>query len=62
MIETIQPFLQDIATKLLPNGETIYSCIPKRGVKVMSTGYQKTEDEAIEFFYNELVKKGLING
>lgn len=56
----IDSYLQEIATKSLPDGGVIYSCIPKLGTKVMSTGYQKTENEARESFYNELVKKGYI--
>lgn len=62
MSESIQPYLKEIATKLLPNGDSIYSCIPKAGIKVFPTGYQKTDSEAIEAFYNELIKKGYING
>ena len=61
MIDSIQPYLKEIATKELPNGDLIYSCIPKTGIRVLPTGYQKTEQEAIEAFYNELVKKGYIN-
>lgn len=48
--------IQTIATKKLDNGELIYSCIPKRGVKMMPLGYFKTEQDAIDAFLNELVK------
>lgn len=61
MTEKIQPFLQEIVTKEISNGDTIYSCLPKRGIRIMSTGYERTEREAIEAFFNELVKKGYID-
>lgn len=56
MRDKIDPFLNEIVTKSLDNGSVIYSCTPVKGVKVIPTGYFKTEDEAIEAFYNELVK------
>jgi hypothetical protein len=62
MIDSIQPYLKEIAIKTLDNGDNIYSCIPKDGIKVLPTGYQKTEQQAIEAFYTELIKKGHING
>lgn len=62
MIDLIQPYLKEIAIKTLDNGDEIYSCIPKDGIKVMPLGYFKTEQQAIEAFYIELIKKGYING
>lgn len=62
MKEKIQPFLQEIVSKRTDNDEIIYSCLPKNGVRVLPTGYFKTREEAIEAFYNELVKTGKING
>lgn len=61
MLEKIQPYLQEIITKSLPEGGLIYYCLPKRGVKVSPLGYWKTEFESIEAFYNELIKRGIIN-
>jgi len=66
-LQQIQPFLKEIATKEEPQVYTdqvpglIYSCIPKKGVKTMPTGYYKTEEDAINAFYNELVKINSIN-
>lgn len=60
MIQQITPFLKEIVTKILNDESTIYSCVPKRGVKVGPSGYWAAENEAIIAFYDELVKKGYI--
>lgn len=46
--------IQTIATKTLDNGELIYLCVPKRGVKIMPLGYFKTKEEAVEAFLKEI--------
>lgn len=61
MKQQITPFLQEIATKTSNDESTIYSCVSKRGIKVGPSGYWATEEEAIQAFYNELVKNRYIN-
>lgn len=56
MKEKIEPFLEEIVIKSLDNNGIIYSCVPKKGIRMIPLGYFKTEEEAVEAFYNELVK------
>lgn len=60
MIQQITPFLQEIVTKIPSDNSIVYSCIPKRGIKVGPLGYWATEDEAVTAFYNELVKNNYL--
>lgn len=56
----IDPYLQIIKMKVLDNGNLIYSCLPKKGIKVMPTGYWATEQEAKDSFQHALIEAGYI--
>lgn len=59
MIQIINPYLLEIKTKETAEG-LIYTCVPKRGVRILPIGYFSTEIGAIEAFYNALVAKNVI--